>query len=79
MIDRRTGGAPPLSGQNAPTILPNGHVLLFDNGPHRLDQTFPFSRVLGDSGGNPARSGLGQNTPGALRVLGSAGQERIKS
>jgi hypothetical protein len=52
MIDRRTGeiywtlGAPPLSGQHAPTILPNGHILLFDNGPHRLDQTFPFSRVL---------------------------------
>jgi hypothetical protein len=52
MIDRRTGeiywklGAPPLSGQHAPTILPNGHILLFDNGPHRLDQPFPFSRVL---------------------------------
>src|SRR6516164_7712293 len=52
MIDRRTGeiywklGAPPLSGQHAPTILPNGHILLFDNGPHRLDETFPFSRVL---------------------------------
>jgi hypothetical protein len=52
MIDRRTGeiywklGAPPLSGQHAPTILANGHILLFDNGPHRLDQTFPFSRVL---------------------------------
>ena len=52
MINRQTGeiywklGAPPLSGQHAPTILPNGHVLLFDNGPHRLDQTFPFSRVL---------------------------------
>ena len=48
MIDRRTGeiywklGAPPLSGQHAPTILPNGHILLFDNGPHRLDETFPF-------------------------------------
>jgi Arylsulfotransferase (ASST) len=52
MIDRRTGeiywnlGAPPLSGQHAPTILPNGHILLFDNGSHRLDETFPFSRVL---------------------------------
>jgi hypothetical protein len=52
MIDRRTGeiywklGAPPLSGQHAPTILPNGHILLFDNGPHRLDQPVPFSRVL---------------------------------
>ena len=52
-------GAPPLSCQHARTILPNGHILLFDNGPHRLDQTFPFSRVLGHSGDNPSevRSG----------------------
>jgi len=52
MINRSTGevywrlGAPPLSGQHAPYILANGHILLFDNGPHRLDETFPFSRVL---------------------------------
>jgi hypothetical protein len=52
MINRRTGeiywklGAPPLSGQHAPYILENGHVLLFDNGPHRLDESLPFSRVL---------------------------------
>jgi len=52
MINRQTGaiywklGAPPLSGQHAPYILANGNVLLFDNGPHRLDSTFPFSRVL---------------------------------
>ena len=52
MIDRRSGavywklGAPPLSGQHAPHLLPNGHLLLFDNGPHRLDHSFPFSRVL---------------------------------
>ena len=52
MIDRRTGavywklGAPPLSGQHAPHLLPNGNLLLFDNGPHRLDHTFPYSRVL---------------------------------
>jgi hypothetical protein len=51
-IARRTGsiawklGAPPLSGQHAPHLLPNGHILLFDNGPHRLDESFPFSRVL---------------------------------
>jgi hypothetical protein len=51
-IDRQTGhiawklGAPPLSGQHAPHLLPNGHILLFDNGPHRLDETFPFSRVI---------------------------------
>lgn len=51
-IDRQTGeivwrlGAPPLSGQHAPTPLPNGNLLIFDNGPHRLDHTFPFSRVI---------------------------------
>lgn len=51
-IDRGTGkivwklGAPPLSGQHAPTLLSNGHVLIFDNGPHRLDESFPFSRVI---------------------------------
>ena len=52
MINQQTGaiywrlGAPPLSGQHAPYMLANGNVLLFDNGPHRLDATFPFSRVL---------------------------------
>jgi arylsulfotransferase ASST len=51
-IDRRSGaiawklGAPPLAGQHCPTLLANGHLLLFDNGPHRLDESFPFSRVL---------------------------------
>ncbi len=51
-IDRGTGnitwkmGAPPLAGQHAPNLLPNGNVLIFDNGPHRLDESFPFSRVV---------------------------------
>jgi outer membrane protein assembly factor BamB len=51
-IDRSSGrvvwklGAPPLSGQHAPVPLPNGNILMFDNGPTRLDQTFPFSRVI---------------------------------
>jgi hypothetical protein len=51
-IDRPTGevvwklGSPPLSGQHAPTPLPNGHLLLFDNGPHRFDESLPYSRVL---------------------------------
>ncbi len=26
--------------------MPNGNILIFDNGPHRLDQSFPFSRVI---------------------------------
>jgi Arylsulfotransferase (ASST) len=52
IIDRKTEkiiwklGAPPLSGQHAPTPLPNGNLLLFDNGPHRLDYSMPFSRVI---------------------------------
>jgi hypothetical protein len=51
-IDRSSGrvlwklGAPPLSGQHAPVPLRNGNILIFDNGPTRLDQTFPFSRVI---------------------------------
>ena len=39
-------GSPPLSGQHAPVPLPNGNLLLFDNGPHRFDHSFPHSRVL---------------------------------
>jgi hypothetical protein len=51
-IDRKTGdiiwklGPPPLSGQHAPHRLANGNILIFDNGPHRLDESFPFSRVI---------------------------------
>ena len=52
-INRKTGaiewkvGAPPLSGQHAPVPLPNGNILLFDNGPFRADTGVqPFSRVL---------------------------------
>jgi predicted Rdx family selenoprotein len=52
IIDRKTGeiiwklGAPPLCGQHAPVPLANGNLLLFDNGPHRLDHPLPFSRVI---------------------------------
>jgi hypothetical protein len=51
-IDRRTGdivwkmGAPPLSGQHEPTPSSNGNIPIFDNSPHRLDESFPFSRVI---------------------------------
>ena len=57
-ISRWTGdiewelGPPPLSGQHAINPLPNGNLLLFDNGPFRVDQrrvsqsAAPFSRVL---------------------------------
>ena len=52
-INRQSGaidwklGPPPLSGQHAPTPLPNGNILLFDNGPFRADTGVqPFSRAL---------------------------------
>jgi hypothetical protein len=52
VVERKTGtiiwklGAPPLCGQHAPTPLANGNLLIFDNGPHRLDHPIPFSRVI---------------------------------
>jgi len=51
-IDRRSSKvvwtlrSPVVSGQHAPTPLANGNILIFDNGPHRLDQTLPISRVI---------------------------------
>ncbi len=51
-IKRQTGeivwklGAPPLSAQHAPAPLPDGNILIFDNGPHRLDQVSTFSRAI---------------------------------
>ena len=51
-VDRKSGkivwrmGAPPLAGQHAPTPLANGNILIFDNGPHRLDESLNFSRVI---------------------------------
>jgi Arylsulfotransferase (ASST) len=57
-IDRQTGqidwelGPPPLSGAHAVNPLPNGNLLIFDNGPYRVDQATiapnaaPFSRVI---------------------------------
>jgi uncharacterized protein (UPF0248 family) len=35
-----------VSGQHAPTPLPNGNVLIFDNGVHRPDDSMPYSRVI---------------------------------
>ncbi|MGB7946613.1 MAG: aryl-sulfate sulfotransferase [Candidatus Binatia bacterium] len=51
-VSRKSGkilwkmGSPPLSGQHAPVPLPNGNLLIFDNGPHRFDHRWPYSRVL---------------------------------
>jgi hypothetical protein len=50
IIDRRTGavartiGPPLLNNQHAPSLLPNGNILIFDNGTHR--GPLPYSRVL---------------------------------
>jgi hypothetical protein len=51
-LSRTTGkilwklGSPTVAGQHAPTLLPNGNILIFDNGVHRLDDPVPFSRVI---------------------------------
>jgi uncharacterized protein (UPF0248 family) len=39
-------GPPTVAGQHAPTLLENGNVLIFDNGPHRLDDSVPYSRAI---------------------------------
>ena len=39
-------GGPPLAQQHDPRPLPNGNLLIFDNGPHRRDHPAPYSRVI---------------------------------
>jgi len=52
MIERASGkivwelGGPPLAQQHDPRPLPNGNVLIFDNGTHRRDNPATFSRVI---------------------------------
>jgi len=52
MIERATGtivwklGSPPLAQQHDPRPLPNGNILIFDNGTHRRDHPVTFSRVI---------------------------------
>src|SRR5262249_33480135 len=52
MIDRVSGkivwtlGPPPLAQQHDPRPLPNGNLLIFDNGTHRRDNPATYSRVL---------------------------------
>jgi hypothetical protein len=52
LIERQSGrilwelGAPPLAQQHDPRPLPNGNVLIFDNGTHRCDSPATFSRVI---------------------------------
>ena len=52
IVERRTGrviwklGSPPLAQQHDPRPLPNGNLLIFDNGTHRRDNPATFSRVI---------------------------------
>jgi hypothetical protein len=52
IIERRTGnirwrlGSEVLAQQHYPNLLPSGNILVFDNGAHRVNNPFTFSRVL---------------------------------
>ena len=52
IIDRGSGavtwklGPPLIAQQHAPNELPNGNILIFDNGAHRQDHPLPHSRVI---------------------------------
>jgi Arylsulfotransferase (ASST) len=52
IIERASGnivwrlGHPPLAQQHDPRPLPNGNILIFDNGTHRADHPATFSRVI---------------------------------
>lgn len=52
LVERATGnilwrlGPPTLAQQHDPRPLPNGNVLIFDNGTHRADHPATFSRVI---------------------------------
>jgi hypothetical protein len=52
IVERRTGkirwrlGPEVLAQQHYPNLLPNGNILVFDNGTHRANHPAPFSRVL---------------------------------
>ena len=52
MIERASGNimwqinGPPLAQQHDPRPLPNGNILIFDNGTHRRDSPVTFSRII---------------------------------
>ena len=52
VVDKASGaiewkfGAGTLAQQHDPSILPNGNALIFDNGTHRADTPFTYSRVI---------------------------------
>ena len=52
IVSRTTGDVtwdlrpPTVAQQHHATMLENGHVMIFDNGAHRLDSAVPYSRVI---------------------------------
>ena len=52
IIDKASGaivwelGYETLAQQHDPNLLPNGNVLIYDNGSHRSDAGLPFSRII---------------------------------
>jgi len=52
IIDKKSGdivwkaGSDMLAQQHDPSLIPNGNVLIFDNGAYREDQVEPWSRVI---------------------------------
>jgi hypothetical protein len=52
IIDRESGdltwsmGMPELAQQHHPTMLPNGNILIFDNGGHRENSSLNYSRLI---------------------------------
>ena len=52
VVERASGrivwklGTPTIAQQHAPVPLDNGNLLIFDNGTHRPDRSWPFSRVI---------------------------------
>jgi hypothetical protein len=52
IVDKRSGdftwklGDDVLAQQHDPNVLPNGNILVFDNGAHRKTQAMPSSRVI---------------------------------
>src|SRR5262249_13746939 len=77
-ISRKTGkitrklGPPRVAGQHAPTLLENGNVLIFDNGPHRLDDSVPYSRVIEPENPNCTERKKGRAENSVIHNPGSA-------
>jgi len=82
LVDRRSGGflwkwgQGQISHQHHPTLLPNGHVLLLDNGAHRRGLSYSrvievdprASEIVWEYHGDPLTSFFTQFTGGAERL-----------